>query len=118
MMKKIVKTKIESLNEIKQYESKAILSNNRLKYMEDDTLVILSILDGYIRLKRQNKECEYVFTFKDTNSKLCFNLNDNNYKFNLDFKTDKLIIKDDKITIKYTLENVKYSYEVIIKEDL
>ena len=57
MMKKIVKTKIESLNDIKHYESKAILSNNRLKYMEDDTLVILSILDGYIRLKRQNTEC-------------------------------------------------------------
>ena len=56
-MKKKVKTEIKSNGEIKHYESKAIKTNNRLKYKEDNTIVVLDINDANLTLKRENKEC-------------------------------------------------------------
>lgn len=117
-MKKIVKTKIKSNDEIKHYESKAIKVNNRLKYKEDDTIVVLEINEPNLVLKRENKECLYTFNFDINNSYLEFNLNENNYNFKLDFKTKKITITKNVIEVIYILEDIEYNYTVNIEEDL
>ena len=117
-MKKIVKTLIKSNSEIKYYESKAIMSQNKLKYIEDDTIVVLEINEPNLVLKRENKECSYTFNFNINNSYLEFNLNENNYKFKLDFKTKKITIAKNVIEVIYILEDIEYNYTVNIEEDL
>lgn len=117
-MKKIVKTEIKSNNEIKHYNSKAIKTNNRLKYREDDTIVVLDIKDADLTLRRENKECSYTFTFNKNKSFLEFSLNANNYKFTMDFKTKKITIKENVIEVIYILEDIEYTYKVNIEEDL
>ena len=117
-MKKIVKTEIKSNNEIKHYKSKAIKANNRLKYREDDTIVVLDINDAYLTLRRENKECSYTFIFNKNKSILEFSLNANNYKFSMEFKTKKITIEEKIIEVIYILEDIEYTYKVNIEEDL
>lgn len=117
-MKKIVKTIIKNKDEIRNYESKAIMTNNKLKYKEDDTTVVLEIKTPNLVLKRENKECSYTFHFSNKKSFLEFNLNTNNYRFKLDFETKKITISKNIIEVIYILEDIEYNYTVNIEEDL
>ena len=117
-MKILIKSKIESLNETKSFESTAIKDLNKLKYMEDDVLVVLEKKENEVILKRSTKDFKYKFIFKGKKSTLDYNLSAHNVNFKLNFITDKLEYNDNKIFVQYTLEGVKYTYEVIVKEEV
>ncbi len=117
-MKKIVKTQIISTDSNNQYKSKVIMDNNTLKYKEDDVIVVLKKYPDYITLNRRTNDYNYTFMFKKGESKLEYSLTQNNFKFNLDFNTNDLIINENRIFISYNLENIDYTYEVLLEEDL
>lgn len=115
----LVETQIKSLNEKNKYKSRAIKTKMSFKYMEDNFLVVLKIINNNIFLTRENDNIYQKFIFKINDiSTLEYILKDNNYKFKIDFKTKKIIKLKNKIIILYEIEKDSFEYTLKYKEAL
>ena len=92
-----------------EYNIKGILVSEKIKFMLDDTKMIIDLKNN--TLKRTNEELELFFEF---NLLKCLVLDKiNNIKFNLEINLIKLEKTKDYFYVKYKIENDEF--EIMIK---
>lgn len=98
-----------------------IKSNNTIKYIDNDVVVVISLDKDNISLKRRSDEYDIDMHFKEnTLTEGKYNIKALGF-FNLKVFTSKLIIQDNKIEIEYEIQiedNSKelFSYKIEMEE--
>ena len=98
-----------------------IKSNNTIKYIDNDVVVVVGINEDNISLKRRSDEYDIDMYFKEnTLTEGKYNIKALGF-FNLKVFTSKLIIEDKKIEIEYEMQiedNNKelFSYKIEMEE--
>lgn len=117
MAKKQIEVILETDDEVIKNNTLAIITDNIIKYNDNNVLVILKINDYEVTITRENNEYQLTLRFKK-NEKLIGNylLKENNINLKLEILTKKLIINDNKIEIVYILNDEIRKYKLFIRE--
>lgn len=111
MSKINLKARLVSDDEKLDIEVIGIKSKNKIVYKENDITVTILLLNNKIKMNRVCSEYKINLIFeKDKSTISTYNVFDISKKFDLETKTQKLIITDDRIEINYELEQNKFYY--------
>ncbi|MBQ9181410.1 MAG: DUF1934 family protein [Bacilli bacterium] len=81
-----------------------LLNENTLKFMEDDTKVIINFNDKSVNIKKENSDKIIVLDLTLKQSSGYYILKQENFKINLDIKTNHISCSDKQIKIDYDLK--------------
>lgn len=117
MAKKQIEVILETDEEVIKNNTLAIITDNVIKYNDNNVLVILKISDSEVIITRENNEYQLTLKFKK-DKKLIGNylLKENNINLKLEILTEKLIISENKIEIVYILNDEIRKYKLFIRE--
>lgn len=104
------KIKISTIINDNKNEYDAIITNDIIKYIDDNGTVSIKIKKDEIILNRDNMEL--VFREKELTQGI---LKNNSYIFKLNIYTNKLIIEKNYIEIDYSLEEQNINFKLLIK---
>ena len=88
-----------------------IKKDNTIKYLENGLIVLITIFDDKISIKRSNSDYQVIINLdkkKDTLS--TYEFVGGSKTFYLDTKTSELILTDNKICAKYNLEGNDFEF--------
>lgn len=118
MSKILIKSLLHNKRENKFYSDEVIgLRTDKIKFITDKVVNILTIYEDKVTLKRKCDEYEVEMTF-DKNSITTgkYYVKSLGY-FNLEVKTNELVIKDDSIEINYIMSLESQRTEFLYKLD-
>lgn len=119
MSKISVKSMLNNKTENKFYscETNAIIDNNKIKYLDDDVMVIIEINDDDIIINRKSKEYDITLPFKKDSTLIgAYNVKELG-TLDLKVKTNNIERDNNKLKIEYLmiLDNIsKSEFEFII----
>lgn len=101
-MKVGIDTKLEFEDGIKTYSVVGILTDNQLKFREEDTTVVIDFANYKMIREDNDKKIEYKFLEKSKTLNDLY-LKSNNCSFKIPIVTELFDLVDNKCTIKYRL---------------
>jgi hypothetical protein len=117
MSKVNIKSILENKNtkEIINYNIKGILNNNKLSYIENDTLVNIDFSNDNIIMKRILKDkTEMLFDFKLNEVTICiYKIYNRNLKLNI--FTNNIKKENNYVEIDYDIEEEKLNFKLFIE---
>lgn len=112
-----VKLRIKLLGEENlNLEVKGIRNDNKIKYLESDMIVTVTLLDNKVIVTRSNNYYQVTLNFeKDKKTISTYSFIGGRKTFELETFTNELLISDNKVFIKYNLEenDFEFTLEVI-----
>lgn len=112
MSKVRIKVDINNSEENNSKEIDAIISNNKLKYKEDDkTTVVYSYLENILIRENNELRMNYFFDLKKESTGNIY-IKELNKKLEVKIKTTKLKIDNNNIEISFIVEDNKFNYKV------
>ena len=118
MAKKQITTVLKTSDEIVKKEYVGIVSNNAIKFIDDDIIVSLNWHDDILTMTRENDQYQLTMNFiADKKTKGIYLLKQEQVTLDLDIVTDKLII-DDRIQVQYSLDGESKEYVITIGSDI
>lgn len=121
MKKKIsMKTVNQTSKEAININCTCIFNKNKIKYIHDSINYSIIINKNNLIITRENKEfLNYMIYQNNKNTLGNYLLKENNMNFDLNIKTEELIIKENNIYIKYKILESKNIFEISIEmEDI
>ena len=115
MSKIKIKTKINTENQSKTYETYGILKENTIIYYENQTKVKIQKKEDEIILLRNNEDMKLLFTFNDKNP--CTLIDSMEGKFTIPLLIKQKKWDKNKITLEYKIEE-DIKFELIWEEYL
>ena len=118
MSKVNIKTLLHNKKENKFYSDEVVgIKDNKIKFITDNVVNILSVENNIVSLKRKSDEYEIEMIFDEDNiSNGKYYIKSLGY-LNLKIKTNSLIIKDDSIEIDYVMILEDQKTEFLYKLD-
>lgn len=97
-------------NEKKEYNIKGIYNNDKLKYKDEDALMIIDFKNK--RIERENNNYKIIFDFIN---KISY-IEESELKFNLELDVIDVDIKGNYFKVKYKIENDYFELEININK--
>ena len=117
MAKKQIEVILETEDEILNNNTLGIITDNTIKYNDNNIIVVVKYDDNKVVITRENNEYQLEMIFvKDKTINGNYLLKDNNINLKLEILTKELIIDNNKIEITYILNDELRKYRLHIKE--
>ena len=95
-----------------------IKTKNTYKYKENDILVKVKVDRDILYINRKCNDYEINLVFKENSNTIStYTVFGGFKKFNLETKTNKLIISSDKIELEYSIEDSRFKYLLEVKHE-
>lgn len=121
MSKVKIRTLLHNEKENKFYSDEVIgIKDNKIKFVSEGVTNIIEISNNIINLKRRSSEYEIDMIFElNSVTKGKYMVNDLGY-FNLEIKTNKLLIKENYIEVEYLMnlegEKTCFNYKIEVED--
>jgi len=117
MAKKQIEVILETENENMINNTLGIITDNTIKYNDNNIIVVVKYDDNRVVIIRENDEYQLEMIFeKDKTINGNYLLKENNINLKLEILTKNLIIDENKIEITYILNDELRNYRLHIKE--
>lgn len=112
MAKKMIKSILKNSSEEIELELSAIVLENKISYMEKDTMVNIYINDDIV-MKRTNNFSAITFNFKKNEYTKCI-YEIEGKALELNIYTNKLVVEDNYLEIDYIIEEENINFKMFI----